>query len=181
MAVLIRTPALREGFLPNENKLIKPGFFTGSSFWFEIQSQYDGIPGINWKPMPALRRGLQAHRVGPNKTFARRINRIFTSFPSYGIVDNPQQFIDRYAFLMARSHEPLCAFFRYGGKPSDGIEWRWHKQGSYLGNQGKPQCEYYMYEKGFENGVWFFEICTVKLEATTEQISAFKIWDPNAN
>lgn len=86
------------------------------------------------------------------------IMRRVSSFPYYGIVDSPQQFIDKYSFIIARSHLPLCVFLQYAGTPSHGFDWRWHKHGTYLGEQGEPSCEYFKDEQGFEKGVYFYSV-----------------------
>ncbi len=78
---------------------------------------------------------------------------------SYGVCDNPQQFLDKFKAVLIKDPRPLCVCFSHIPKcPGEEGGWRWHKWGDYIGT-GTPQCEYLSGEVGFEDGVYVYSIC----------------------
>jgi hypothetical protein len=80
---------------------------------------------------------------------------------THGVVDTPQQFIERHAGELMLNERRLCVFFVHIVKdPANrgrGGGWRWHKWGTYIGD-GDPQWEYLDDEEGFDDGVYTFSI-----------------------
>lgn len=106
------------------------------------------VPGTNWRRIPEW------------LSVEDKFKNILTCFPSYGLVDSPEQFVDYYADVVDETDIPVAVFMYWVpplGHPAGGA--RWHKQGQYLGD-GNPEGEY-ISEFSHPNGVWSFEVCRV--------------------
>lgn len=81
--------------------------------------------------------------------------------PQYGVVDTPQQFIDRFAAALEADERPFVVAFTHHPKcPGETGGWRWHKWGEYIGD-GNPTCEYLDDEELFPNGVYTYHVYLV--------------------
>ena len=80
---------------------------------------------------------------------------------SYGVVDSPEQFYNKFEELLQKDSRKFVVFFNHVQKDNTnkwkGGGWRWHKWGPYYGN-GKPECEYLDNEDGFDDGVYIYHI-----------------------
>jgi hypothetical protein len=80
---------------------------------------------------------------------------------AYGVVDTPQQFIERFKDTLQKDERTFFVTFTHIEKDrsnrGQGGGWRWHKWGPYIGNYGH-ECEYLDDEDGFENGVYTYHI-----------------------
>lgn len=83
---------------------------------------------------------------------------------SYGVIDTPKQFQEKFGKLLEDDARQFAVFFTHIAQDSEnkgyGGGWRWHKWGEYLGD-GKPQCEYLDDEDDFVDGVYVFHIYIV--------------------
>jgi len=81
--------------------------------------------------------------------------------PGYGICDSPDQFFKKYKEALISDPRNLCVHFKHMEKDPE-VGFRWHKWGRYIG-EGTPDNEYLYKSSGFENGVFVFDICQLRL------------------
>ena len=80
-----------------------------------------------------------------------------------GVCDYPEQIVERLTSLANPDRQFCAAFVRLDRKdesPSGG--WRWHKWGTYIGDQD-PQHEYLYYEKHIDT-VWTYHVYELHAE-----------------
>lgn len=80
------------------------------------------------------------------------------TLPCYGVVDSPEQFMDKFGDKLESSSNYYTVMFSAvyrDAQPKEG-GWRWHKWGQYLGDK-KPQCEY-LYDEPEIDLVYTFNI-----------------------
>ena len=83
---------------------------------------------------------------------------------SYGVIDSPEQFREKFEPLLANHSSQITVFFyhveKYPENKGNRGGWRWHKWGPYLGD-GNPEYEYLDDEDGFDEGVYVFHMYLV--------------------
>lgn len=89
------------------------------------------------------------------------------SLNSYGVCDDPEQFLSDFGELLDKDERELCVTVTHVKKnPANatfkggGGGWRWHKWGPYIG-KGEPTMEYLDDEEGFEDGVYVYHVYDV--------------------
>lgn len=75
----------------------------------------------------------------------------------YGVCDSPEQLLEKCPFLLKSSRKFVVTLTPVEkATQSESGGWRWHKWGTYIGDQ-KPQCEY-LYDEPVIEKVYVFHI-----------------------
>ena len=114
-----------------------------------------------------------AHLLWPEQPtqFDREFPDFFNDLGSYGVVDSPKQFLEKFSDFLEKDKRPLVVMFDHVEKKPENIGlgggWRWYKWGEYLGD-GQPTSEYLDDEEGFLDGIYCFHIYNVEELETIE-------------
>jgi hypothetical protein len=83
---------------------------------------------------------------------------------SYGVIDNPDQFLEKFGTILEGDKREISVFFTWMPKDPNNKGksggWRWHKWGEYHGN-GTPTREYLDDEDEFNDGVYVYHMYIV--------------------